>query len=256
MASRGPPFAGHAGRLAPPSNPGNHGNPRTFLPGREAPGRPRAGENSGGRSRPLPHLRGVGRQAKPGRRRRRLRGPAAARRRPGLPGAEGAWPRRAPPLAGKAGGGGGAGRGPGRSLAAPVTLATLGPSCPLAAARPVWPWIRAPGAGARSTRGLRRDEPPPEASHPAARETRRRVLARPSCAAFHTGHRAGFSACRAPARAGPGTGKGCVGLSDSRRENSGRAPGPTRTLPVRCPSGAACAVGAGSPRKARRWTRG
>ena len=201
-------------------------------------------------------------------------GVSAARRNPGgAGGASGALPPRggAPGSLGlrgrglggrhrwpaKPGGGaGGAGRGPGRSLAAPVTLATRGPSCPLAAARPVWPWIRAPGAGARSTRGLRRDEPPPEASHPAARETRRRVLARPSCAAFHTGHRAGFSACRAPARAGPGTGKGCVGLSDSRRENSGRAPGPTRTLPVRCPSGAACAVGAGSPRKARRWTRG
>ena len=57
------------------------------------PGRSRAGENSGGRSRPPAHLRGVRRHANPGVRRRRLRGPAGARGRPAFRGAEGPWPR-------------------------------------------------------------------------------------------------------------------------------------------------------------------
>ena len=88
-------FRGSASGSRPRRSPG--GGPEAAVPGGPGPG-----EDSGGRSRPPAHVRGVPRHASPGMPRRRLRGSAVARSRGAFPGAEGAWPRRAPLFAGNA----------------------------------------------------------------------------------------------------------------------------------------------------------
>ena len=90
-------FRGSASGSRPRRSPGGGEGPEAAVPGGPGPG-----EDSGGRSRPPAHVRGVPRHASPGMPRRRLRGSAVARSRGAFPGAEGAWPRRAPLFAGNA----------------------------------------------------------------------------------------------------------------------------------------------------------
>ena len=148
-------------------------------PAAAVPGGPGPGEDSGGRSRPPAHVRGVPRHASPGMPRRRLRGSAVARSRGAFPGAGGAWPRRAPLFAGNA-----------LPLAEPShpgnpgNPRTLLPGCG-GGARPVWLW-----------RGLGRPKPvaSPPPGCPAPREPREAEAA--PTGPRRAGRRSGFPGVR------------------------------------------------------------